>query len=341
MLLALTEMIIDAAVNIWILVANFKILPGLVPYTSWSDIHHDFSRIQPFTEVTLPVDSWRIVVAAWYIIPIATLLFFAFFAFGQESIVEYRAWRNWFRRVILRRKIAPTSISLPSPPKFVPSSPGWSGSSANKGNWLKFNRQFPKFMLDRSSSGGNSVSPSPSSPQRFELSLKGSRDGPTPFNKTTNETFRDGCGGLSVLANVKNLDIGFDKPLPLPPILSISPLFTTNHTQNRSRREMLVTYMNTDLDTAMFDTIPHVSFLSVGSGQSIPIPNYPQYEQRSESLGIQRIDAYYPFLHRHNSVTISSTAHTPTFGTTFVPRPVIPSRLVSDGVKVEVDINVV
>jgi len=33
-----------------------------------------------------------------------TIIFWAFFAFGQESMAEYRGWWNWVKRVILRRK---------------------------------------------------------------------------------------------------------------------------------------------------------------------------------------------------------------------------------------------
>jgi Pheromone A receptor len=152
MLLALTEMIIDTSVNIWILTSNIILHGGLEPVTSWAAVHSNFSRIQPYPQFLVPPKFWNETVAAWYIVPIATVSFWSFFAFGQESMAEYRAWYAWFRRVILRKSHPSTGDNLPSY-----SSNPTTRSSGTKKCGFRFKLRIPIF---RSSGGSSSDSSS-------------------------------------------------------------------------------------------------------------------------------------------------------------------------------------
>lgn len=314
-------MVVDTSVNIWVLVSNLTSWSGLVPYTSWADIHYNFSRIQPYPEVLVPAKFWKNNVALWYVIPIATVLFWAFFAFGQESMAEYRSWYAWFRRVVLRKPLPAYSDSLPSAHKYNPNSSS-AGQSNSKKSMFKFRVNIPKLSFSRSggmsSSSASSASPTtPASPkgQKFELALKEGKG-------MKDLSYSIGDGESFVSAD--------DKAIPLSPISPMTPVANTVNANNRTP----ATYREVDLDTSVFDTISHVTVPSIRN--DVPIINEPT-GRRSASPEIQQLGR------RPSDGSLRMHEYSPsgiTFGTTAIPRPITPSDL-QQGVKVQVDTHIV
>ncbi|KAJ7088261.1 pheromone A receptor-domain-containing protein [Mycena epipterygia] len=78
---------------------------GLRPWTSWSDVHFNFSRIQPYPLFEIPRGILAWTYFLWAAVPISSLLFFSFFAFGEDATKEYGHLITWIRRNILRQRI--------------------------------------------------------------------------------------------------------------------------------------------------------------------------------------------------------------------------------------------
>ncbi|TFK32932.1 pheromone A receptor-domain-containing protein [Crucibulum laeve] len=85
------------SINMWFTYRN-----GLRPWTSWEDVHFNFSRVGIFPTVLTPVSIQRWTYFIWWTMPITSVLFFAFFSFGQDAIKEYTACWRWVQRVIFR-----------------------------------------------------------------------------------------------------------------------------------------------------------------------------------------------------------------------------------------------
>ncbi|KAA1466860.1 fungal pheromone STE3G-protein-coupled receptor [Dentipellis sp. KUC8613] len=96
------------------------------PYTSWSDVHFNFSRIDLYSVLFTPQIFLTNLEVLWWTVPISTWVFVLFFAFGHDAMVEYRACITWFRRRILRQQVtekASPISSIGSKPsvRYVPS----------------------------------------------------------------------------------------------------------------------------------------------------------------------------------------------------------------------------
>ncbi|KAJ6535332.1 GPCR fungal pheromone mating factor [Mycena vulgaris] len=110
MSLALFQMSWGLAVTLGDMLFTFR--GGLRPYTSWADVHSNFSRVAAFPTFLIPAQDLAYTYALWWTIPISSIAFFLFFAFGQDAMREYRACVSW----VLRRPIGQTtdaSASLP------------------------------------------------------------------------------------------------------------------------------------------------------------------------------------------------------------------------------------
>ncbi len=94
--------VLITALNMW-----FTMRTGLRPWISWEDVHTDFGRIRQLPEVLIPDNIYRLTYAIWWTLPISSVLFFAFFSFGQEAMKEYSSCLRWFKRVVLRRPAEP------------------------------------------------------------------------------------------------------------------------------------------------------------------------------------------------------------------------------------------
>ncbi|KAJ7657627.1 Rcb2.42 [Mycena polygramma] len=75
---------------------------GLRPWTSWSDVHFNFSRIQPYPIASIPEGILRLTYLLWAAVPISSLFFFFFFAFGNDAMKEYGHFFRWINKNVLR-----------------------------------------------------------------------------------------------------------------------------------------------------------------------------------------------------------------------------------------------
>lgn len=79
---------------------------GLRPWISWNYVHADWHRIDQFARVLVPQYAWSWLLAIWYIIPLSSVLFFAFFGFGHETRIEYINLFRWTFRTWTKSKPA-------------------------------------------------------------------------------------------------------------------------------------------------------------------------------------------------------------------------------------------
>ncbi|KAF8981165.1 GPCR fungal pheromone mating factor [Cyathus striatus] len=93
------------SLNMW-----FTMKHGLRPWTGWNDVHYNFSRVGLFPTIFLPTQDLAFTFALWWAVPISTLLFFGFFAFGQDAMKEYHACFRWVRRTIFRVSDKPSIV---------------------------------------------------------------------------------------------------------------------------------------------------------------------------------------------------------------------------------------
>lgn len=109
MAMAIVQMVwtsVVLATNMW-----FTLRPGLRPWISWEDVHFNFSYVGQFPTVFIPRTILRFMFFCWWTIPISSVLFFIFFAFGKDAVKEYKACFNWIMRVVFRRRDAGLSKS--------------------------------------------------------------------------------------------------------------------------------------------------------------------------------------------------------------------------------------
>ncbi|KAG5650601.1 hypothetical protein H0H81_011692 [Sphagnurus paluster] len=103
-------------INVWFTCRN-----GLRPWTSWADVHSNFSRVAVFPTRFIPPSILHWTYFTRWIIPVSSVLFFAFFSFGEEAMKEYRSCIQWVARNVLRRKDTMTDkkMLLPSFIRYV------------------------------------------------------------------------------------------------------------------------------------------------------------------------------------------------------------------------------
>ncbi|KAJ7101761.1 pheromone A receptor-domain-containing protein [Mycena epipterygia] len=97
----------------------FTLNEGLRPWTSWADVHSNFGRVAVFPTAFIPAQTLLVSYLIWWTVPISSLLFAAFFAFGEDAKREYVAF--WTAFVGLLRRIfrrptpsAPVPLDLPT-----------------------------------------------------------------------------------------------------------------------------------------------------------------------------------------------------------------------------------
>lgn len=76
---------------------------GTRPYVSWANVHSNFSRVNQFPWVEMPASARSWALGMWWTVPMAAVIFFVFFGFGEDAVKEYTACFVWVRRVVLRR----------------------------------------------------------------------------------------------------------------------------------------------------------------------------------------------------------------------------------------------
>ncbi|KAJ7145545.1 GPCR fungal pheromone mating factor [Mycena epipterygia] len=85
---------------------------GLLPWTTWDDVHADFWLITQYPTALVPSDVLQWLYFSWASVPITSLFVFVFFAFGAEATKDYRACARWVETTILRREtVSQTMLS--------------------------------------------------------------------------------------------------------------------------------------------------------------------------------------------------------------------------------------
>jgi len=118
--MSITQLIwgtVFASLNLW-----NNVYPGLRPWTTWADVHSNFSRVDLFSMVGIPAEYLRMVFLFWWAMPASSVIFFVFFGFGEEAKKEYRKIWVWFRSTVLRKKgeeRSKYSTSFPSRQVFI------------------------------------------------------------------------------------------------------------------------------------------------------------------------------------------------------------------------------
>ncbi|EPQ55604.1 STE3-like pheromone receptor [Gloeophyllum trabeum ATCC 11539] len=100
-MMAVVEMVIGIAFTgytVWFNSANLQ------SWTGWADVHWHFSQIAQYPTILLPQMFLRTYTVLWWMVPVATLTFVAFFAFGEDAVNEYKACFSWIASKILRLK---------------------------------------------------------------------------------------------------------------------------------------------------------------------------------------------------------------------------------------------
>ncbi|KAJ7363102.1 pheromone A receptor-domain-containing protein [Mycena albidolilacea] len=89
---------------------------GFRPWTSWSDVHFNFSRIQPYPIAILPEGLLRLTYLLWAAVPISSFFFFIFFSFGGDALKEYKHLIKWIGHNVLGfdRKLPPPETDTTS-----------------------------------------------------------------------------------------------------------------------------------------------------------------------------------------------------------------------------------
>lgn len=99
--MALTEMIWSTSLAAYTLYLNVS--PGLRPWTNWANVHSNFSRVGLFPTIELPPQFIEAMMLLWWNLPASGLIFFVFFAFGEEALKEYKKiWRRIMVKVFKR-----------------------------------------------------------------------------------------------------------------------------------------------------------------------------------------------------------------------------------------------
>nr|GAT61295.1 pheromone receptor Rcb2 B44 [Mycena chlorophos] len=118
MAMALVQMIWATSVT----VSNmyFTILmSGIRPWISWANVHSDWSRVGVFPRSFVPANIWSGTLFAFWAVPITSVLFFVFFAFGRDAVKEYQATLGALRRLVRLPPKEPKKARIPSIPTFV------------------------------------------------------------------------------------------------------------------------------------------------------------------------------------------------------------------------------
>jgi pheromone a factor receptor len=84
--------------TIWFTIINVP----LRPWINWDFVHSNFSRIDIYPAAFMPVSVATTYYTLWWMLPASSFVFVAFFAFGQDTVDEYKAWFTWFKRRVLR-----------------------------------------------------------------------------------------------------------------------------------------------------------------------------------------------------------------------------------------------
>lgn len=110
--MAVTEMVWGTILTSYNLYNNVS--GGLRPWTSWADVHSNFSRIDQFPETVIPPEFRRVMMLFWWAMPVSSFIFFLFFGFGEEAKKEYVKGWHWTKTTILRKRPVGKGTNIPT-----------------------------------------------------------------------------------------------------------------------------------------------------------------------------------------------------------------------------------
>ncbi|KAM5538797.1 hypothetical protein V8D89_007519 [Ganoderma adspersum] len=118
-------MAMSLALMIWNLLVfsltlYFDYRNGLRPWTSWADVHSNWQHINRFPIVLIPAYTLRWTYFLWWATPATAYMFFAFFAFGRDTLSEYIICVIWFKERVLRLQSPAKGTQLKDQASFKP-----------------------------------------------------------------------------------------------------------------------------------------------------------------------------------------------------------------------------
>jgi pheromone a factor receptor len=108
MMMAGLQMIWSITITAYALWFTVMAVP-IRPWTTWADVHSEFSRIDQYPSIFTPQPILIGYYVLWWMVPISTFIFVAFFAFGRDAVEEYKKCFIWFRIRVLRQTITSDS----------------------------------------------------------------------------------------------------------------------------------------------------------------------------------------------------------------------------------------
>jgi pheromone a factor receptor len=81
---------------------RFDYRNGLRPWTTWADVHSNFSHINQFSRTLTTQSTLQWIYFLWWTVPITSYIFAAFFITGRDSVDEYRSIVRWSKTLIKR-----------------------------------------------------------------------------------------------------------------------------------------------------------------------------------------------------------------------------------------------
>ncbi|PPQ94357.1 hypothetical protein CVT25_000685 [Psilocybe cyanescens] len=94
------------AYSLWFTVIAIPIRP----WTTWSDVHSDFLRIDQYQAALTPPIVAKTFYILWWLVPVSTFLFVGFFSFGKDAMDEYNKCFSFIGTHILRRPPTPDAL---------------------------------------------------------------------------------------------------------------------------------------------------------------------------------------------------------------------------------------
>lgn len=88
MAMSVMQMVVSLAFSAYTLWFTVRSVP-MRPWTTWADVHSDFLRVDQFPAASVPDFIEQAYYIIWWLIPISTVTFVAFFSFGREARAEY------------------------------------------------------------------------------------------------------------------------------------------------------------------------------------------------------------------------------------------------------------
>lgn len=101
MLMAVAEMVMGLTITALDTWSNYQY--GTREWISWANVHSNFSRVGQYPWIAIPQSGRTWNLGMWWTVPLTSVLFFAFFGFGDEAVKEYKKCGAWIRRVVFRQ----------------------------------------------------------------------------------------------------------------------------------------------------------------------------------------------------------------------------------------------